>query len=163
MGYHAAPLVEDPGTFSVRGGIVDVFSPLHPKPIRLEFFGDTVESMRSFDAESQRTIEPVKELVLAPAREVLLTEETKQNAERAVRAAAEAVDIPSSKVRERLEQIRQGLNAFGLEPILPGFFEGGDTSGSPRARGSRSSGRRPADRGARSRPGARPGCRTSRA
>ena len=55
MGYQSSPLVEDLGTFSVRGGLVDVFSPLYDKPVRIEFFGDTIESIRAFDPESQRT------------------------------------------------------------------------------------------------------------
>ena len=46
MGYQSVPIVEDPGTFAVRGGILDVFSPLYGKPVRLEFFGDLVESLQ---------------------------------------------------------------------------------------------------------------------
>src|SRR2546428_4206621 len=46
-GYAKVPLVEDPGTFAVRGGVFDVWSPLDPQPVRIEFFGDTVESLRS--------------------------------------------------------------------------------------------------------------------
>ncbi len=125
MGYQSSPLVEDVGTFAVRGGIVDVFPPLYERPARLELFGDTVESMRSFDPETQRTIEPIAELRLLPAREVLFTDETRPRAEAAVRAAAERVDVPTARVRERIEQIREGLAAFGMEPLLPGFYEGG--------------------------------------
>ncbi|MGQ0504372.1 MAG: transcription-repair coupling factor, partial [Myxococcaceae bacterium] len=125
MGYRSSPLVEDSGTFSVRGDIVDIFSPLYPRPVRLEFFGDTVESMRAFDPETQRTIEPVDTLWLCPAREVLFTEKTKAAAEATMRAAADRVNLPSSKLRERLEPIKEGISTFGLEALLPGFFEGG--------------------------------------
>ncbi len=125
MGYHPAPLVEDPGTFSVRGGIVDVFPPLYERPARLELFGDTVESMRTFDPDSQRTVGALKELYLLPAREVLLNEKTRPAAEAALRAAGERVNLPTSKVRERIEQLREGLVPFGLEALLPGFFPSG--------------------------------------
>lgn len=125
MGYASVPLVEVPGTFSLRGGILDVYSPLYERPIRLEFFGDTIESMRSFDAQTQRTVEAVPSLRLPPAREILFNDETRGHAETAVRAAAENADIPTSKVRERLEQIREGMRAVGMEALLPGFFKGG--------------------------------------
>jgi transcription-repair coupling factor (superfamily II helicase) len=125
MGYQNSPLVEDLGTFSVRGGIVDVFSPLYAKPVRLEFFGDTIESMRLFDPETQRTIDPVQELLLAPAREVLFNEQTRKAAEAAARAAAERINLPSTQLREKIDAIREGLPAFGMEALLPGFFAGG--------------------------------------
>ena len=125
MGYRNSPLVEDPGTFSLRGDILDVFPALHEAPVRLEFFGDTIESMRSFDPETQRTIEGIQELTLLPARELFFSEETRRQAEAAVREAAEHQHVPTSKVRERLEQIREGIGAGGLEGLLPGFFEGG--------------------------------------
>ncbi|MCC6333008.1 MAG: transcription-repair coupling factor [Myxococcales bacterium] len=125
MGYRSAPLVEDPGTFSLRGDLLDVFPALHEVPVRLEFFGDTVESMRSFDPDTQRTVAPLDTLTLLPARELFFSAETKRRAEAAVRAAAEEQHVPTSKVRERLEQIREGLGTAGLEGLLPGFFEGG--------------------------------------
>ncbi|MFZ5441514.1 MAG: transcription-repair coupling factor [Myxococcota bacterium] len=125
MGYRSAPLVEDPGTFSLRGDILDVFPALHDEPVRLEFFGDTVESMRSFDPDTQRTIDAIGTLTLLPARELFFSDETRRCAERAVRELAEQQHVPTSKVRERLEQIREGFAAGGLEGLLPGFFEGG--------------------------------------
>ena len=125
MGYQSSPLVEDVGTFSVRGGIVDIYSPLYPNPVRLELFGDTVDSIRVFDPQTQRTVDRLEEVYLSPARELLFTEKSRQAAEAATRAAAERVTIPTAKVRERIEQIREGIPAFGMEPLLPGFFEGG--------------------------------------
>ncbi|HET6922313.1 MAG TPA: transcription-repair coupling factor, partial [Anaeromyxobacteraceae bacterium] len=56
LGYARVPLVEDPGTFAVRGGILDLWSPLDERPVRLEFFGDEVESLRRFDPDTQRTL-----------------------------------------------------------------------------------------------------------
>jgi transcription-repair coupling factor (superfamily II helicase) len=125
MGYRNAPLVEDPGTFSLRGDILDVFPALHEHPVRLEFFGDTIENLRSFDPGTQRTIEAVKQVTLLPGRELFFSEATKRQAELSLRVAAEQQHVPTSKVRERLEQVREGISAGGLEGLLPGFFEGG--------------------------------------
>ena len=58
-GYVRAEMVELPGQFAVRGGIVDVFSPETPRPVRIELLGDTVESVREFDPRTQRSISPV--------------------------------------------------------------------------------------------------------
>ena len=71
-GYERAGLVETPGSFSQRGGIVDIFPPLADGPVRLEFFGDEVESIRSFDPATQRSTEPVEHFQLAPATELPL-------------------------------------------------------------------------------------------
>lgn len=68
-GYVEDDPVTDPGEFSLRGGILDVF-PLHlEKPVRLEFFGDCIESIRVFDIESQRSVETIKRLEIIPMRE----------------------------------------------------------------------------------------------
>jgi transcription-repair coupling factor (superfamily II helicase) len=125
LGWARVPLVEDPGTFAVRGGIVDLWSPLDARPVRLELFGDEVESCRAFDAESQRTLGEVAEVVLAPAREALFTDAGKEAAKAAVRDAAEKIDRPTSRVREVLDAIDAGAPFFGMEALLPGFHPGG--------------------------------------
>ncbi|HMK74071.1 MAG TPA: DEAD/DEAH box helicase, partial [Myxococcaceae bacterium] len=125
LGYQSSPLVEDLGTFSVRGGIVDVFCPLYPRPVRIELYGDTVESLRLFDPGSQRTVETLTDVTLVPARELIFNADTRKAAEAAARAAAERVDLPSTKLREIVEKIREGIPPFGIEALLPGFYEGG--------------------------------------
>ena len=64
--YERVDAVTEVGQWSLRGGIVDVFSPTHERPVRAEFFGDEVESLRVFDPTSQRSVEPVKELAVLP-------------------------------------------------------------------------------------------------
>ncbi len=125
MGYRNSPLVEDVGTFSLRGDILDVFPPLERNPVRLEFFGDYIEKMRQFDPQTQRTAGDVKSLKLLPARELFFSDATRAAAEKAVRDAAEQSDVPTSRVRERIDQIREGLSTAGLEGLLPGFYAGG--------------------------------------
>ncbi len=125
LGYARAPLVEDPGTFAVRGGIVDLWSPLDARPARLEYFGDRIESARAFDPETQITVADATEITLCPAREILFTPEAKEAARSAVRELAERVARPTGEVRELLEKIDAGAPFFGMEALLPAFHPGG--------------------------------------
>jgi len=75
VGYAAVDVVEMPGQFALRGGILDVYSPEMDRPVRIEFFGDEVESMRKFEPASQRSSNPVEEVVLLPLAETPVTEE----------------------------------------------------------------------------------------
>lgn len=125
LGYARVPLVEDPGTFAVRGGVLDLWSPAEARPARLEFFGDEVESCRPFDPVSQRSGEGAVEVLTCPAREALFTEAGKAAAKEAVRAAAERVNRPTSRVREVLDAIDAAQPFFGQEALLPGFHPAG--------------------------------------
>ncbi|MBQ27374.1 MAG: transcription-repair coupling factor [Nitrospiraceae bacterium] len=71
-GYRNVSIVQDPGELSVRGGIIDLFSTAHDKPVRLEFLGDTLESMRLFDVDSQMSTHKQAGAVVLPAREYIL-------------------------------------------------------------------------------------------
>jgi transcription-repair coupling factor (superfamily II helicase) len=73
-GFVRTGTVMEPGEFAVRGGILDLFPPGRSNPVRLDFFGDTLESIKSFDPESQRTMKPVQKLALLPISEVALGE-----------------------------------------------------------------------------------------
>lgn len=76
FGYEAAEPVRLPGQYSQRGGIVDVYPMGHEKPVRIEFFDDLIESLRIFDAGSQRSIQKIDSLEFAPSREVLYPSES---------------------------------------------------------------------------------------
>jgi transcription-repair coupling factor (superfamily II helicase) len=125
LGFARVPLVEDPGTFAVRGGILDLWTPAEAGPVRLEFFGDEIESCRRFDPQTQRTLADVDEVLLCPAREALFSDDGRASAKDAVREAAERVDKPTSRVREILDAIDAGTPFFGMEGLLPGFHRGG--------------------------------------
>jgi transcription-repair coupling factor (superfamily II helicase) len=71
-GYAPAPLVEEPGSFSRRGGILDVFPPTAPRPLRVEFFDDEIESIREFDPLTQRSREHVADVGVSPATELFV-------------------------------------------------------------------------------------------
>ena len=70
-GYERTELVEGPGQYARRGGILDIYSPSEPQPVRMEFWGDDIDSMGYFDVESQRRTEPLKEMRILPAGECL--------------------------------------------------------------------------------------------
>lgn len=70
-GYEYANIVVQSGQFSRRGGILDIWPPGEGQPVRIEFFGDEIETMRAFDPASQRTVEKIAELTITPAREIL--------------------------------------------------------------------------------------------
>ncbi len=76
MGFSRAATVIEPGDFAVRGGILDIFAPGASHPVRLDFFGDVLESARRFDPETQRTVETIPRVALAPASEIALDEDT---------------------------------------------------------------------------------------
>lgn len=71
IGYLPADTVLEPGQFSHRGGILDVWPPSEPSPARLDFFGDEIDTLRQFDPATQRTIKNLERLLITPAREVL--------------------------------------------------------------------------------------------
>ncbi len=71
LGYEPVTEVEEPGQFSHRGGIVDLFPATLPRPVRIEFFGDEIESLRTFDPQTQRSLNPIASCVIGPAREAL--------------------------------------------------------------------------------------------
>jgi transcription-repair coupling factor (superfamily II helicase) len=75
-GFNRAATVRESGDYAVRGGILDLFAPGMDEPVRLDFFGDTLESMRTFDAETQRSITELRSLDLVPVSEFQLTSET---------------------------------------------------------------------------------------
>ena len=79
----------DDGEFSVRGGIIDIFPLTEETPFRIELWGDEVDSIRSFDPESQRSIENLEEIYIYPACELVLTEEERRNGVAKIQKEAE--------------------------------------------------------------------------
>ncbi len=118
-GYLRTAIVEEPGDFSVRGGIVDVFSPLYPDPLRIEFFGDRVESLRFFSAGDQRRLGSTAEAVVLPAREAILQPKALPEILHRIRLQASDLNLPTSQVR-KITTILSNQEAFpGIENLLP--------------------------------------------
>jgi transcription-repair coupling factor (superfamily II helicase) len=123
LGYSAAPTVEDIGTYSLRGGILDIFSPGQPYPVRLELFGDLVESVRSFDPATQLTLQEEPSATILPAREVLYSDENRQLVSRHVKAAANERPVSQDDLQDILRSISQGQPFYGIDFLLPYFYD----------------------------------------
>jgi transcription-repair coupling factor (superfamily II helicase) len=121
LGYCSAPLVEDPATFSIRGGILDLFPSNLPFPVRVEFFGDFVETIRAFDPLTQRSLHPLPDLVILPSREVLLPEGDPKEFAVRLKSRCDALGIPADRRRELLEQLDNGIFPPGIEYLQPLF------------------------------------------
>ncbi len=122
-GYLNVPMVEETARFASRGFIMDIFSPLLSAPVRLEWFGDEVDSIRTFDPETQRTIEHLDELYLGPVREILQDTESNRMAIEAVERRAAELDMVSHKVLPHLRRLKDGIRYFGMESLLPAFHQ----------------------------------------
>ena len=118
-GYAHASIVEEPGDFCVRGGIVDIYCPLYNDPLRIEFFGDTVESIRLFSAASQRTLQSIDEAVVLPAREVVLNKALLSQVISRIRSRASELEIPLTEIRKIVEPIKLGQGFPGIESLIP--------------------------------------------
>ncbi|OEJ66860.1 transcription-repair coupling factor [Magnetovibrio blakemorei] len=119
-GYHNAQTVMEPGEFAKRGGLVDIFPTGALEPVRLDFFGDEVESLRRFDPASQRTIGDVEELALHPVSEVPLNEDAISRFRTGYRALFGAV----TKADPLYEAVSEGRRHIGMEHWLPLFYDG---------------------------------------
>lgn len=121
-GYVRSSTVREPGEFAVRGGLVDIYPPGAEEPVRLDFFGDSLESVRAFDAETQRTTRQLSGLSLAAASEILLANETISRFRKGyVATFGPAGDDPL------YEAISAGRTHAGAEHWLPLFYDRMDT------------------------------------
>lgn len=134
MGYEKVAQVEGSGQFSVRGGIIDIFPLTEEVPYRIELWGDEVDSIRTFDPESQRSIEQVDEAVIYPATEMALTPEQIQDGTEAIEKdrrkyvkklrdamKTEEAYRMDSAVSEVLEGLREGFRVHGLGSYIRYF------------------------------------------
>ncbi len=130
-GYEQTPLVQGVGEYSIRGGIMDIFPPsflendtLHTTPIRLDFFGDTVESLRGFDPNTQRSISEIAEAVLLPASDICYspTAKTISRISRHFRETAKELSWDSEQTADILDKVSSGIRFPGMEFFLPLFY-----------------------------------------
>jgi transcription-repair coupling factor (superfamily II helicase) len=120
IGYSPTDLVEKRGQFAVRGGIVDVFPPTEEHPLRVEFWGDDVEEIRSFRVVDQRSLEVApRGLWAPPCRELLLTDE--------VRARAAALGERHPELLDITDKLAEGIGVEGMEALAPVLAEGMET------------------------------------
>ncbi len=127
LGYVSVPIVEDVGSFALRGGIVDVFSPAHSHPVRIELFGDTIESLRFFDPITQRSLLPAEEFYVIPAREILYTDDNKSLATLNFNKSNLGREVPPEESYNIIRSINQGHYFQGIDFLLPFFYKASST------------------------------------
>ena len=118
IGYRKASTVRENGEFSLRGGIIDFYSPIN-KPIRLDLFGNTIESIKTFDLVSQRSLELIKEISIYPASEIILNDKTIENFRINFNKK-----FGSQKEKIKIyESISESISYPGMEHWLPFFYD----------------------------------------
>lgn len=136
LGYEKNTMVEIPGQFSVRGGIVDIFPLTEECPYRIELWGDDIESIRSFDVESQRSIEEVKSIRIYPSCEMVLTDDRiarglemigREHKKQAEKLKKEFRTEQYARLNKMVEGVREELKEFnstmGLDSMVEYFYE----------------------------------------
>jgi len=126
-GYTYSTLVEEPGEYAVRGGIIDVFSPMYNEPIRIEWFGDTVDSIRFFSPNTQRKTKRVDEAIILPAREAILKKPWFEEVIKRVRGHGQELGLSVEKRDRFIARIREEGVFNGLESLLPLIYSKLDT------------------------------------
>ena len=135
-GYERVDLVDNKGQFSIRGGILDIYPPISMEPYRVELFGDEIDSIRSFNPESQRSIDKVKHIEIFPAKEIILNkgniEKAHKNIEKDLKSVLnnlksennkDAYDKLQSTVNKNLENLKENWNFETIDSYLPYFYD----------------------------------------
>lgn len=121
-GYTRVSTVAERGEFAVRGGLLDVFSPSHDEPMRLDFFGDSLESIRSFDPETQRSLKQIQSLEFTSVSEVRMDADSiKRFRQNYLETFGAAGDDPLYTA------LSAGIRRQGIEHLLPLFYDGLDS------------------------------------
>ena len=134
LGYDKVALVQSVGDFSLRGGIIDIYPPpfaiesstLHEGPIRLDFFGDTIESLRSFDPFTQRSTGDISEATLLPVTDMLFdysSPSIRKKLAKLFEQHGEQYDWNSEETARLMERMTSGRRFAGMEFFLPLFFQ----------------------------------------
>lgn len=132
MGYERMPLVEARGQYSLRGGILDLYPPNSSHPYRIELFDQEIDSIRTFDPLTQRSVENYRELLVYPAQQLIHEEALYQQAKtkiqglytkQAAKLTGEARERLEESLNQLVEYLETGRNAQYLTRFLPYFYE----------------------------------------
>ncbi len=122
-GYTRVNQVEDPGTFSVRGSIVDYFWPGNLNPVRVDLFGDEVERLYEFDIGTGKKVRDLEDAQFGLVRDIILSDECITRAIQRLRDLADEVEYPTVKLKAKLADLSNKIAFFGIESLLPAFYE----------------------------------------
>ena len=123
IGYLRTPLVEDAGSFAIRGGIIDIWPALAALPTRLELDGEIVSSLKSFHPEDQRTQSASSTLSVSPARFWLPGAGSPESIQHRLQELCDRVNWPTSRAKGLIEDVLSGRNFLGADGFLPAFFD----------------------------------------
>ncbi len=119
LGYLGVGRVEDPGTFSRRGDLLDLWPPGEPRPLRLDFFDDDLEDLRTFDPSSQRVLDMRSAVRVLPAREEVMTEAAVARASGELREHVARLGRGTDVRRQVLADLKSGIRFSGVDAWLP--------------------------------------------
>lgn len=123
MGYERVDIVEAKGQYALRGGILDIFSVMYEEPIRVEFFGDDVDSIRFFDIETQQSLQKTDQVQIYPCQEMVLDEGLIQCAVDNLKNAKVKYKMHKrEKVNQIIEALETGLYVDGISRYFPLFY-----------------------------------------
>lgn len=123
LGYESSPMVEDVGQFAIRGGIVDIFSPGEKFPVRIELFGEQIESLRFFSPTTLKSEAEIPAFLLTPAREILYLDEEYEHLVSRFRSTTADRSVPKEEVDDISRSLVQKNYFPGIEFLLPCFYE----------------------------------------
>jgi transcription-repair coupling factor (superfamily II helicase) len=127
IGYLRVPLVEDRGTFSARGALIDVYAADAIMPCRIELDDDEIIRIRLFNAEDQKAVEEIESIRLGPVREVPDAPAAIALAKTKVRELCDDMNMPTLQARELVDELDRGSGALISNALLPAYFEQLDT------------------------------------
>ncbi|PMP63560.1 MAG: transcription-repair coupling factor [Caldimicrobium thiodismutans] len=120
LGYERVGVVRNKGEFTVKGAVIDVFSPQYKNPLRIEFFGNEIINLKFFDPDTQKSLGLAEEGILIPARELFFPEDTKNLYEKIL---ALKEQISPNRLSQLLEYIENKIYLENPEFLLPLFYE----------------------------------------
>ena len=139
-GYERVDIVDTKGQFSIRGGIVDLFPPISALPFRIELFDEEIDSIRTFSADTQRSIDKVYEIDVFPAKEIILTQESMEKGYSAIKEDMdnllgsfnkkkdkESIQRITSLVNVNLESLKETWSFEAIDSYMPYFYESTST------------------------------------
>ena len=122
-GYQKTDIVEQPGTFSIRGSIIDIFSPSEESPVRIDLFGDTIETIKKFDPATQRTIAEIAAFFITPVREISFSEHGVSMFKEKAKDFLDKNNIRKDIREQLIEFVENNVYFPGIEYYLPFFYE----------------------------------------
>lgn len=121
LGYAKVNNVLDKGSFAVRGSIIDIFNSGDDLPVRIDLFGDDIESIKTFDPQTQRSLSSLDNITIIPAKEIIFDDETINQAIINLTELADNVEYPTNKLKEKINSLKNHNYFFGIEKLTPAF------------------------------------------